>query len=347
MRTSREILAAGALIVVTVVASDALAAQSPFGVGTPDGPGVSYCGPLRSVCVWLATHQAEFYDGLRAALKATRDSATAAWLLIGLSFAYGVFHAAGPGHGKVVITSYLLASGEKVRRGIGISFVSAFVQAATAILVVAILAALLNVTASTMTNATAWLEIGSYALIAVVGAWLLWSKIFGGHHHHHHHFVPAGPEHGHHANDHCHERHRHDEHGHDHHHHEEPHHGHAVSHARAQAPGSILARPWSAILAVGIRPCSGAIIILVFALAQGLFMTGVAATFAMALGTGLTVAALATLAASARGVAIRLAGSEGSAVMRVARGIEIAGAATVMILGLLLLGGALSGALPS
>lgn len=326
-------------VLAVVLASDALAAQSPFGVGTPDGPGVSYCGPLRSVCVWLAVHQAEFYNGLRAALKATRDSATAAWLLIGLSFAYGVFHAAGPGHGKVVITSYLLASGEKLRRGVAISFVSAFVQAVMAILVVAILAGLFNVTASTMTNATAWLEIGSYALIAVVGAWLLWSKIFGGHHHHHHHFVPAGPEHARQTHDHVHEHHHHDD---GHHHHSD-----TGSYARARSPASVLARPWSAILAVGIRPCSGAIIVLVFALAQGLFMTGMAATFAMALGTGLTVAALATLAVSARGVAIRLAGSEGSTVMRVARGIEIAGAAAVLILGLLLLGGALSGALPT
>ena len=102
-------------------------------------------------------------------------------------------------------------------------------------------------------------------------------------------------------------------------------------------------RSWSAVLSVGVRPCSGAIIILVFAWSQALFAAGVAATFIMALGTGLTVAALATLAVSAKGIALRLAdaGTGGAAVLLVARGIEIAGAAAVLLLGLFLLGGAL------
>ena len=71
---------------------------------------------------------------------------------------------------------------------------------------VAIAAIVLHVTAQTMTFATDWLEIGSYSLIAVVGAWLLWSKIKGGHHHHHHHFVPGGGhDHGDHDHDHDHD----------------------------------------------------------------------------------------------------------------------------------------------
>ena len=112
----------------------------------------------------------------------------------------------------------------------------------------------------------------------------------------------------------------------------------------AARPG--LMRAWSAVLSVGIRPCSGAIIILVFAWSQGLFAAGVAATLIMALGTGLTVAALATLAVSAKGVALRLAnGGTGAAMaLRIARGVEIAGAAAVLLLGLFLLGGALSSA---
>jgi hypothetical protein len=107
-----------------------------------------------------------------------------------------------------------------------------------------------------------------------------------------------------------------------------------------------LAGAWSAILAVGIRPCSGAIIILVFALAQGLFAAGVAATLVMAVGTGLTVAVLATLAVSARGLAVRLAGAQSQLASVLIRTIEIAAAAAVLLLGLLLLGGALSGGLP-
>ena len=58
--------------------------------------------------------------------------------MIGLSFAYGVFHAAGPGHGKAVISSYMLANEVALRRGIMLSFVSAFLQAATAIILMGI-----------------------------------------------------------------------------------------------------------------------------------------------------------------------------------------------------------------
>ena len=77
--------------------------------------------------------------------------------------------------------------------------------------------------------------------------------------------------------------------------------GHAWGHAHAPEPTELTGRDWvrrglSAIVAVGLRPCSGAIIVLVFALAQGLFWIGVASTFAMGLGTAITVAAIATLA---------------------------------------------------
>ena len=98
-------------------------------------------------------------------------------------------------------------------------------------------------------------------------------------------------------------------------------------------------RGLSAIFAVGLRPCSGAILVLVFALAQGLFWAGIAATFAMGLGTAITVASIAVLAVSARGVARRLSGaSEGSGAL-IMRGIEFAAAGLVLLFGLGLLTG--------
>ncbi len=109
----------------------------------------------------------------------------------------------------------------------------------------------------------------------------------------------------------------------------------------ARTWGQTLAQAWTAILAVGVRPCSGAIIVLVFALSQGLFLAGVAATFVMALGTGLTVASLAVLAVSARSVAIRLSGIDSPVTGRIVRGVEILAAAAVLVLGLVMLGGAL------
>ena len=87
-------------------------------------------------------------------------------------------------------------------------------------------------------------------------------------------------------------------------------------------------------------------IILVFALTQGLFLAGVAATFVMAIGTGLTVAVLATLAVSARGLATRLAGSESSLALGAIRAVEILAALAILLFGLLMLGGAIAGGLP-
>ena len=143
--------------------------------------------------MWIAIHQAEFYRSITNSLSTAKANGTTPWMLLVLSFAYGIFHAAGPGHGKAVISSYLLASGETARRGIVISFASAMVQACVAVAFVAIAAIALHVTAQKMTFATDWLEIGSYSLIVAVGAWLLWSKIKGGHHHHHHHHFVPGP----------------------------------------------------------------------------------------------------------------------------------------------------------
>ena len=101
-----------------------------------------------------------------------------------------------------------------------------------------------------------------------------------------------------------------------------------------------------AILSVGIRPCSGAIIVLVFALSQGMYAVGVGSTLVMAVGTGITVAVLATLAVTAKGLAVQLAGADSVVAYRAVRGLEIAAAALVLLLGIVLLGGALATGLP-
>jgi ABC-type nickel/cobalt efflux system permease component RcnA len=326
-----------AVITVAALAGAAHAAKSPFGIGTPETGSSGFGGPLGPFFMWIALHQAHFYRALTSALSTLKQDPLGVWLLLALSFAYGVFHAVGPGHGKAVITSYLLASGETVRRGVLISFAAALVQAASAILFVAVGAIVLRLTATAITFATDWVEIISYGAIALVGAWLLWTKSFGGGHHHHHHVEPA-PAHDH--------RHDHDAHDHNVHEHE---HAHAHRHeAPAKTNAGALARAWGAILAVGIRPCSGAIIVLVFALSQGLLAAGIAAAVVMALGTGLTVAVLAALAVSARGVALRLAGGVDSPVAyRLVRTLEIGGAACVLLFGLVLLGGSLAMGLPT
>ncbi len=329
MRRSRIALFVGVAASIGLPAI-ALAQGGPFGIGTPEPGGAAWAGPLAPIFAQIAAWQTEFYRQLTDALASLKESGGAVWLLAGVSFLYGIFHAAGPGHGKAVITAYLLASGETLRRGIAISFAAAFVQALTAVALVSILAGVLNVTSVTMTETTNLLEIASYALIALVGAWLLWSRLRNGRADAHHRA-------GHHRSDHTRPR-------------ElgaaaaidgDHHHSHHAPDPAAVAEPLSLRSALAAVLAVGIRPCSGAVIVLVFALSQGLYAAGIASTFVMAVGTAITVSALASVAVFARDFAVRLTGG-GRRLATVLRLVEILAAGAVLVFGLLLLGGALS-----
>ncbi|MGZ5805097.1 MAG: nickel/cobalt transporter, partial [Xanthobacteraceae bacterium] len=131
------------------------------------------------------------------------------------------------------------------------------------------------------------------------------------------------------------------DHDHDHHHDHDDHagHSHGPMPEELAGPGG-WRRGLSAIVAVGLRPCSGAILVLVFALAQGLFWAGIGAAFMIGLGTALTVAVIATLAVSARSLAGKFAreGENGSGAL-VVRGVELAAALVVFVFGVALLTG--------
>ena len=316
-------------ILLVFAAIDAAAAQ-PFGMSR-GGPPPQF-GPVMG---WILAKQAEFYRMLSGAIRAAKADGSAAWGLMGISFVYGIFHAAGPGHGKAVISSYLVANNETRRRGIALSFAAAILQASTAIVIVGIAAVLLGATAHAMGNAVRAIEIVSYALIVLIGLRLLWVKgrAFW-------HLLRPRP-HAHHGHDHHHHGHGHG-HGHDHHHDEEE--ASAWGHTHAPEPRELKGPHWlrrglHAIVAVGLRPCSGAIIVLVFALAQGLFWIGVASTFVMGLGTAITVAGVATLAVIARGFAGRLAKGKPGAGMLFLRGVETAAALLIIVFGVALLTG--------
>ncbi|NEW93459.1 nickel/cobalt transporter [Rhodopseudomonas sp. BR0M22] len=344
-------------------------AHNPFGApkGTPEPQAGGIVG-------WLLAQQSAFYKQMSATIRAAKADGSAVWTLLGISFAYGVFHAAGPGHGKAVISSYLVANEETARRGIALSFISALLQALVAVSIVGVCAWLLNATASTMCSAERAIEIGSYALIALFGARLVWVKGGGflralqasmrkpqlamagvpaalvdhDRHHHDHdhdhgghghaHARAAHGDHQHHHHDHGHD-HDHDHAHHDHHHHHGPGeacdhcgHSHGPEPSELAGPGG-WRRGLGAVLTVGIRPCSGAILLLVFALAQGLFWAGIVATFVMGLGTAITVATIAVAAVSAKGLARKLAVQRDGGGMLVMRGLEFGAAGLVLLLG--------------
>ena len=285
---------------------------------------------------WILAEQARFYLTLSHLIRAAKADGSAGWTLLGVSFLYGIFHAAGPGHGKAVISSYLVANEETWRRGIIMSFASAVLQSLSAIAIVGVAAVLLNATAKAMSTTVRVVEMVGYALIVLIGLRLLWVKgrallrLLR----------PAKAAH--HAHAHGHHDHVHD-HAHDHEHdHDDD--ASAWGHAHAPEPSELTGKHWfrralSAVIAVGLRPCSGAIIVLVFALAQGLFWIGVASTFVMGLGTAITVGTIATIAVGARGFAGRIAKAKPGRGMILLRLVETGAAAAIVVFGVALMTG--------
>lgn len=339
---ARGLLACAAVLLVVGVADAALHdvfAQNPFGAPkSAQAPEPETSGLIG----WLLAKQSEFYRQMSSTIRAAKTDGSAVWTLLFISFAYGIFHAAGPGHGKAVIASYLVANRETARRGIALSFASALMQSLVAILIVGISAWILNATAKTMCKAEGAIEIASYGLIALFGLRLVWVKggtfiralqaaqpvpaIAGVPHDHHDH----GDRHHHdHSYDHAHAHHHH---GQDHVHDEHCGHSHGPTPSELAGPGG-WRRGFAAILTVGIRPCSGAILVLVFALAQGLFWAGIAATLLMGLGTAIAVAAIAVIAVSAKDIAGRLSGARDAGGALFMRGIEFGAAALVLLFG--------------
>lgn len=387
-RSLRRFVLPGA-IAALVLAATAASAWAQF-----DG----YRGPAPATGLfgWLLGQQAFFYQALAGMLRAAKNNGSAYWGLMGISFVYGVFHAAGPGHGKAVISSYLLANQETWRRGVALSFASAVMQSLAAISMVSIAAFLLGATAQMMGNTVRLIETISYVIIILIGARLLWVKgksflvalrktraakasaasasldigiaqaeaqkharqhAHAHEHEHEHELAHAHRGHPHHEHDHYdHDHHEHDHHDHAHHGHDHAHCGHhhhddeeegnvlPWGHAHGPEPEELagpggLRRGLSTIIAVGLRPCSGAIIILVFALSQGLFWAGVASTFLMGLGTAITVATIASLAVGAKSFAKRISGKPAGYGMLVLRGFEVGAACLVMLVGVALLTG--------
>jgi nickel/cobalt transporter (NicO) family protein len=349
MRGHLSVLAA--LIMIALASAQPACAQ----FGGFGGLGGMRPPAIGSLAGWILAEQAAFFRSLSGTIRLAKSDGAALWTLMGISFAYGIFHAAGPGHGKAVISSYLFANEETWRRGIILSLASALMQSCTAVAIVAIGAVLLGATAKLMGDTVRVIEIVSYGLIVLIGARLLWVKGLGlraalrrfkaerqeadcathghGHDSHAHHAACS------HASGHAH---AHAE-GHDCHHDKTPDvlpwgHAHGPQPQELGGPGG-WRRGLSAIVAVGLRPCSGAIIVLVFALAQGLFWAGIASTFVMGLGTALTVATIATFAVGARAMAKNFARERSGYGGVLLRGLETGAAAFVLLFGVLLLTG--------
>ncbi len=290
--------------------------RNPFGLGIREAAPTP--GGLGGVILAL---QASFYGALRNGIVAVRADRGALYALLGVAFGYGVFHAAGPGHGKAVIAGYLAAHERTVAKGFGLSLAAAALQALVAIGLVAVLGRVLQVTAATMGQATTVVEIASFTVIVMLGSMVTWRKAGVL-------LAAASPAlSG--ADPAC---------------------GHGGMRWRVcgcvTIPQVLTLQPggparWrelgGVVLAAGLRPCAGAIVLLVFASAQGLFAAGIAATAVMALGTAFTTGLIAMLAIFGRRLLLRFASVERRRTWLLVTGAETLAGACVTVVGVSLL----------
>jgi nickel/cobalt transporter (NicO) family protein len=322
---------AGLLIVLLLLFATGLAASplSPSG-GSPNAPQASeyaeagQAGPWERTTRWILATQRDLHRQLARAMETVQAAPTAAntLALVLIGFLYGVFHAAGPGHGKAVITTYLLTHRQHLRRGLALSWASSLLQGLTAIALVLGVVVLAERMTRQALGQVRTLEMVSFALVAAVGAWLVFRALRGlyrlrgaARHADHDHHQPdraCGCGHAHHVSP-----------------------GQA---ARSEGLGAMI----GTVVAVGIRPCTGAILVLAVANMLGLWLAGIAAVVAMSVGTAITVSVLAVLAVQARHWAGRVAAGDGVGWQRAGQMVALGGGLLIFALGVSLFGAGFS-----
>lgn len=260
--------------------------------------GVGLWQSWPQVMVKSISWQREVNQQMSLLLKAVAANPTqAGGSLLLFSFVYGVLHALGPGHGKVVITTWLATHPAKLKSSIGLTLASSLLQGLVAIALVVLVLGILQLPARQLHLSGFWLEKGSYALVGVLGLFLCWRavrklrvllrkpK-----------FTAFTPHHVHHENCGC---------------------GHQHLPDPEQLKGG---DDWRArlmiILSMGMRPCSGAIMVLLFSKVIGVFTWGMASALAMAAGTSLTITSLALLVHGFRSLAVRLSANKAPVLWR-------------------------------
>jgi nickel/cobalt transporter (NicO) family protein len=343
-----------ALAFLAAGAAAASAQTSPFGRGSPttadsnaqkpSAAAPSAPGLAERWFTQMQRWQSELTRRLAGEVRAYKENGELAPILgiLLISFLYGVGHAAGPGHGKAATAAYFGANRAAAAQGITMSALIGAVQAISAIAFVGAFALIFQVSQTQTVRSVLYVEVASYALIAMVGLWIAWGGIVGrGCTHDHGLGKPgAGHDHGHgHKHDHAH--------AHDHGHAARRHthsddRGHAHQQTRAGGAQARLGSMLPVALASGIRPCTGAILILLFTLTQGIFEIGVLATLVMSLGTFLVVAAIGLMAIYARRAASRAGRGSERLANASQRAVSLTGGLIVFGFGALFLFGSLA-----
>lgn len=269
-------------------------------------------GWFDRLAIWAATEQRAFQSGIARSLRAMRAGEVGALAtLLMACFAYGVVHAAGPGHGKVLIGGYGFARRVPMLRLSLIALAASLGQALMAVLVVYAGILIFSAGRQALVDTTETLMAPlSYGAIALIGMWLCWRglrKLVSRRHEH-------GHDHAHDGDGTC----------------ATCGHAHGPSLQEVEQVGS-LRQALVLIAGIAVRPCTGALFVLIITWQMGIAGMGIAGAFAMALGTGLVTIAVGLAAGSLRGG--MLASFAGSPKLEKAMaGIElVAGAVVVLV----------------
>lgn len=241
--------------------------------------------------------QRELHQELAGLLQQVKaDPQKAGLTLMGFSLIYGIVHAIGPGHGKIVITTYLATHPSRLKNSLKLTFASAVVQGLVAVLLVTLMLGVLQLSSRQLHQSSFWLERGSFILVMLLGVLLCWRAIKRCY------FTlqslkprqgltinslrPLNNPHVHDENCGC---------GHQ----------HLPTDQQLQA-GSDWRTQATIVLAMGLRPCSGAIMVLLFSKVIGVYLWGVLSALVMALGTSITVSLIGLLVFYSRAMAVKL-----------------------------------------
>ncbi len=270
-------------------------------------------GPVRAaygdLIFWIYDQQRAFHKMMTGSLSALADNIGVSTTLtvVSGSFLYGVFHAAGPGHGKVVLSTYLVTRPERIPRSVMMAVSAAFLQGAVAITLVYGLYFLFGMVGRDTRVVVLWSERLSYLLIISLGAWLLWRALSG--------LANLRRRKQAHAGESLSTAQAHD---HDHDHEHTYHQGHdscsQCGHAHLPTNEQLSAASdmrtiLAVIFSIGIRPCSGSVLVLIFAKFAGIPLAGILSVAAISLGTAITVAGLALFTVQMRKMALKTVGS--------------------------------------
>ena len=249
---------------------------------------------LHNVILWQKAFNLQLSSSLN---QLGQQHQEAGITLILISFFYGIFHAIGPGHGKFILTSYLALEQSKLKRAVKISLASSIVQGIVAILLVSIIIVAFTLSRTYFNLTLKWVERGRFMLMILLGVYWIYQAWQGirppklqirkispmqmsqektplvSHHIHHEH-CGCGHQH---------------------------------------LPSSVQMNQstgWKSqlflILSIGLRPCSGAILVLFLSYTLNIYLWGILATLMMALGTGITLTIFALIVIFARHKAVQL-----------------------------------------